>query len=129
MLAAETVYDLVEEAISGRCQLFVGTPPFDLDDLVALYDTGIGDGAEVNGSTMEKAIIMVVVRSKRYADGSAIIEDIYKYLNDANKDGYEYKDGAYIIMIRASRPPSYEGLDARQRHIFTQQFNVMREVK
>jgi len=65
MLAAETVYDLVAEAINGRCELFVGTPPFDLDDLVALYDTGIGDGAEVNGSTMEKAIIMVVVRSKR----------------------------------------------------------------
>lgn len=129
MLAAETIYNLVSEAVNGRCEVFVGSPPFTLDDAVALYDTGVGYGAEVNGSDMERALIMVLVRSKKYADGSAIMEDIYKHLNNTNNDGYEYKDGAYIILIRASRPPAYEGLDARQRHIFTQQFNVMREVK
>lgn len=129
MLAAETIYDIVSEAVSGRCPVFIGNPPFTLDDAVALYDSGAGFGAEVNGSDMEKAIVMIVVRSKKYKDGSDVMESIYKRLNNTENDGYEYKHGAYIIAIRALRPPSYEGLDAKQRHIFTQQFNIMREVK
>lgn len=129
MLAAESIYDLVSEAVVGRMQVFVGSPPFNIDDVVAIYDTGTGYGAEVNGSDMEVANVLVLVRSKKYKDGSDVIEDIYKHLNNKERDEYKYKEDAYIIMIRANRPPGYEGQDARQRHIFTQLFTVRREVK